>query len=214
MSIGNKTSLQELLNEFGVITYELDNCKRQLMAWITIGKSVKNNKDEELRNFCGWLQDAFNRLIVIDAYKIYKDSKKYIQAIIEKSDYASVSNKLLQKSQFNQRLTALGKIIEPLKNIRNKRFAHIDKYTLERLELHLIELSTALVDLNFSVWFIIHYISNPQYISSLDDNEQSYFNLAKSEPTIEALESRLKDDKILKTMKRVKLLFPIDPASK
>ncbi|MCE0721900.1 hypothetical protein [Legionella resiliens] len=64
MTIGNKTPLQELLNDFGVITYELDNCKRQIMAWITIGKSVKTNTDAEIDNFFGWLQDAFNRLIV------------------------------------------------------------------------------------------------------------------------------------------------------
>ena len=207
MTIGNKTPLQELLNDFGVITYELDNCKRQIMAWITIGKSVKTNTDAEIDNFFGWIQDTFNRLIIIDAYKIYKDSKKYIKGILEKSDYAPVSDKLLQKSAFNQRLTALGKVIQPLKNFRNKRFAHIEKYTLQRLELHLIELSTALLDLNYSVWFIIHYISNPQYLSSLDNNEQSYFYLDKSEPTLEALEGRLKEDKILKTMKQVKLLF-------
>lgn len=212
MTNENKPPLQELLNDFGLITYEIANCKRQIMAWVAIGKLVKTNTDVEIDNFFGWCQDAFNRLIVIDAYKIYKDSKKYIQNILQKSVYSSTIDKLLQKSDFSQRLTALGKIISPLRNYRNKRFAHIEPYTLERMALHLIELSCALENLSASVWFMIHYVSNPQYISSLDDNEIIYFTLEKSEATLEALERQFKNDSIVKMMNRAQFSFHHDRA--
>ncbi|MCC5791288.1 MAG: hypothetical protein JJT82_01580 [Legionellaceae bacterium] len=203
----NKAPLQELLNDFGVITYEIANCKRQIMAWVIIGKSVKSNTDAEIDNFFGWCQDAFNRLIVIDAYKIYRDSKKYIQTILQKSAYSHISDKLLQKSDFSQRLTTLGRIIRPLQNYRNKRFAHIESYTLEGIKLYLVDLSAALENLSASVSFIIHYVSNPQYISSLDDNEKVYFTLGTSEATLEALEHQLKNDSVFKMMSRAQFLF-------
>jgi hypothetical protein len=207
MTNENKVPLQELLNDFGVITHELDNCKRQIMAWITIGKSVKANTDGEVDNFYGWCQDAFNRLIVIDAYKIYRDFKKCVRTIIQKSAYASLSGKLLQRSEFNQRISALGKIIEPLQNYRNKRFAHTEIFPLERTELHLVKLSAALEDLRNSVGFIMHYVSNPQYIPSINDDHKIYFTLRKSEATLEALEHQLKHDSVVKMMNRAQFSF-------
>lgn len=203
----NKVTLHELLSDFGVITYAIDNCKRQIMAWIAIGKGVKVNTDGEVDNFYGWCQDALNRLIVIDAYKIYKHIKEYIVETLEKSVYTSDIETLLKRAEFKPRVSALGKIIDPMRNYRNKRFAHIERFALEKTTLHLVELAAALVDLRDSVGFIMHYVSNPHFLESIEDESKVYFILRKCEATLEALEHQLRNDEIVKTMNCARFLF-------
>ncbi|HAU1322499.1 TPA: hypothetical protein F8R96_16480, partial [Legionella pneumophila] len=138
---------QDLLNDFGLILYEISNCRRQIAVFLAVGKFVKENHDIEIDNLCGWTQDALLRLIVIDSLKILDGSKKIIRDIISETKFHDIVIDLFKAAEFDSKNKALSKIISPWKTHRNKRFAHMEKEMLLKQSLELIPLAGALKNL-------------------------------------------------------------------
>lgn len=188
---------QDLLNDFGLILYEISNCRRQIAVFLAVGGFAKENHDIEIDNLCGWTQDALLRLIVIDSFKILDGAKKIIRDIISETKFHGIIINLFKAAEFDSKNKALSKIISPWKTHRNKRYAHMEKEMLPKQSLELIPLAGALKNLKNSINFIMHYLSNPRYISIMHDKEVAPYSMENLDESESSFSEQMKHDRII-----------------
>lgn len=71
---------------------------------------------------------------------------------------------LFQNSKIQTPITKMGKIIDPLRDYRNKRYAHFEDAQLQNLSCDLNDIYISLADLYCSLNYVIFYLSNQRYI--------------------------------------------------
>ena len=203
MNIEPSVLTQDLLNDFGLILYEISNCRRQIAAYIAFGQIAKAHKNTEINNLCGWSQDALLRLIVIDSFKIFDGSREIIKEIVSQTKYSDIVIDLFKAAELDRKCKELNKIILPWRPHRNKRFAHMESSPLETCSLDLIPLASSLKSLSTSVGFVMHYLTNPRYIEQMNNKDQALFVLTDSEVSKNAFHDQTKDDRVIKMINKL-----------
>lgn len=191
---------QGLLDDFGLVPYEIDNCRRQIAAFLAAGKLVSKNKNNDIDNLCGWTQNVLLRLIVIDSFKLLDDSKKIVESIIGETKFHDIVIELFKASEFDQKIKLLKIVIAPWRPYRNKRYAHIEKARMEKKSLELISLAGCLKDLKHSIWFIMHYLNNPRYIPVMGKKDEAPYSILEEESSEFLFYEQMKNDRVIKTI--------------
>ena len=140
---------------------DIRDCARQIKIWLKISQA----KSMQYEPFWWFIQHSCLKLIAIESYKILKETKSYIQSITDTIFTKVQFSAVIKSSELQQRLTILSKIVEPLKDYRNKMFAHIENYDLPNITCNLQDLFEALANIANSIAYIEYYIINPHWVS-------------------------------------------------
>lgn len=143
---------------------ELYDCSRQIQIWLRIAQEKEKNGIVKFESFWGFLQYSFPKSIVIDSYKLLKHTKSYIQLVLKDIFTKDQLKSLIKNSKLQERLSNLEKVIMPLKDFRNKRYAHIENVELQAVSCNLRDLFIALSGLLCSLNYIESFLLNPHYI--------------------------------------------------
>ena len=150
--------------EYNLIYSEISNCARYIKVWQLIAEA-KNNSSLNNESFWGWMQQyPLLRQIVIDSYKIFRHTMTYIKALTQNILTKEQNDLLIKNSKLRDSLKQIGKIVEPLKDYRNKRYAHLENIEIQNLSCNLGELWQSLKNIENSIYYIYHHLVNPRYI--------------------------------------------------
>ena len=194
-----------------LITHEIENCIRQIFAFINVMQLVRKNNYYEINNLYGWIKYILLKLIITDSCKIKQDSKKELLKVIETFYPEQVDcDSILSDSKYRIRITRLNKLIESSTNFRNKRFCHIELVECEKVNVELILLLNALTDLKNSVEWIKFKIHNINDDTPCEfKKEQCDIMLSPSNITENNIIEHAEKDSIIKTMREeLKLTEP------
>lgn len=162
------------IEKFEMYRTEVINLSRQIQIWLAIANAKEKYKKLKYEDYWGWTQQiAILRLIAIDGVKIC-GGITYIKSVMENNINSQHYLDLIKNSRFLNRLKSARKIVDPLKPWRNKRYAHLENHEIEGFKCNLQDLLFSLVNLDNSLGYISHYLSNPRLIIN---GEWDFFTL-------------------------------------
>lgn len=163
------------MNEFGKLDQEVTNLGRLIKIFESIALAKKKYGDLQCESFFGFLQSplCFLKLIAIDSLKIFDDSKSYIKSITKNFLRDDHLSKLFRYSKIQVHLNEIQKLVSPLRDYRNKLYAHLENAELQNISCNLGIIYIALANFYCSLRYILTYLVNPHYIA-----EEKWDNLS------------------------------------
>lgn len=182
--------------QFELLQSEIINCARHVKIWLSIAGSRENFRRLKYESFFGWVQYSTFRSIVIDGLKISQDSRGFLISILDEILLKDDAVELIKNSGIQDRINKLNSIVFPFRTWRNKRYAHLENFHLDTISCNLKDLFLALCNVNVSLNYISHYLSNPDDLIG-----KEWFDCAISNSTQDVnksfLERFLKEDPTL-----------------
>lgn len=195
-------------DQLQTLDWEVTCLARQIKIYMYV---AEQKEKETISLMCdpyfGWSQYNSLRQFAIDGLKLADYSIKWAKKSINSLEIGNEkTSALIKYSKIQHRLNKLRSIVHPLREWRNKRYAHLDPddhQEIKNVSCNLESLYTALANLRNSLDYIRHYIANPHYIysgkwdifdtSDTETNEHSsgldrYFEI---DPAIQALKTVL-----------------------
>jgi hypothetical protein len=160
-----KNAFLERKSQYDILCGEVLNCARQVKMWLAIAQVKGKFEAIKYESFWAWLQrHSLLRSIAIDSRKIHMHARGYIDSVIRDVLSKEQYGQLIKCSRLQDRLNKLEEIVGPLKDYRNKRYAHLENEELEQVSCDLQGLFVALANLDDSLSLILHFLLNPRLI--------------------------------------------------
>ncbi len=148
-----KNQFEKHQDDLYLLGHELINLARHIKIWLAIEKVQHDT-------YWGWVQYTTLTNMCLLAIKI-SNADVYINDFLKKIISNEQKAKLFKLTMFNQRVKTIKKIVEPLKEYRNKRYAHLECTEVEVKKCNIKDLYIALSNLHNTLMCIHHSLSNP-----------------------------------------------------
>lgn len=161
-SVSDKHTPSYIKNQFEkhqadfLLAEDILTLARHIKIWLAIGK-VEND------SFLHWLQYSTLPNICILAINISK-ADIYLNKFLENIITIEQKAKLFKYAHFHKRLNAIKEIVEPLREYRNKRYAHLEYAQVNIATCSLEALYISLSNLCNSLDCILIWLENPNEV--------------------------------------------------